>query len=76
VDKRGHQPFGYPISTYKGHPGLQLVDRGSLSGAGAETGSADGRWHRVAGIVKRLPRAARCPPLWMAYAETITRSSM
>jgi hypothetical protein len=58
VDKRGHQPIGYLIYIYQGRPGLQLTDGGSVSGAGAGTGIADGRWHHVAGVVKRLPPQA------------------
>ena len=55
VDKRGHQPIGYLIYIYQGRPGLQLADGGMVSGAGSEAGIADGRWHHVAGVVKRLP---------------------
>ena len=55
MDKRGHQPLGYLIFTYQGRPALQLADGGRGRGPFAETSIADGRWHHVAGIVKRLP---------------------
>jgi hypothetical protein len=55
VDKRDHRPLGYEIFTYKGRPGLQLADGGRGRGPYAETGVADGRWHHVAGVVRRLP---------------------
>jgi hypothetical protein len=55
VDKRGHQPTGYLIFIYNGRPALQLADGSKGRGPFAETSIADGRWHHVAGVVKRLP---------------------
>src|SRR5580700_2699540 len=55
VDKRGHQPLGYLILTYKGRPAIQLADGSRGRGSFANVSIADGRWHHVAGVVKRLP---------------------
>jgi concanavalin A-like lectin/glucanase superfamily protein len=55
VDKRGHQPLGYLIFTYKGRPALQLADGSRGRGPFWDVSIADGRWHHVAGVVKRLP---------------------
>jgi len=55
VDKRGRQPLGYLIFIYKGRPALQLADGSRGRGPFAENSIADGRWHHVAGVVKRLP---------------------
>lgn len=55
VDKRGHQPLGYLIFIYKGLPGLQVADGGRGDGPIAKASVADGRWHHVAGVVRRLP---------------------
>jgi hypothetical protein len=55
VDKRGRQPLGYLIFIYKGRPALQLADGSRGRGPFAENSIADGRWHHVAGAVKRLP---------------------
>jgi hypothetical protein len=55
VDKRGRQPLGYLIFTYKGQAALQLADGSRGRGPFAEANIADGRWHHVAGVVKRLP---------------------
>jgi hypothetical protein len=55
VDKRGHQPVGYLIYIYQGRASLQLADGGLVTGGGSQAGIADGRWHHVAGVVKRLP---------------------
>jgi hypothetical protein len=55
VDKRGHQPLGYLIFTYKGRPALQLADGSRGRGSFANISIADRRWHHVAGVVKRLP---------------------
>jgi hypothetical protein len=73
VDKRGHQPIGYLIYIYQGRPGLQLVDGGMASGAGAGTGFADGRWHHVAGVVKRLPPQAAAMFVDGVRQDTATR---
>ena len=55
VDKRGHQPLGYLIFTFQGRPALQLADGSRGRGPFWEASIADGRWHHVAGVVKRLP---------------------
>jgi len=55
VDKRGRQPLGYLIFTYQGRPALQLADGGRGRGPFWEASIADGRWHHVAAVVKRLP---------------------
>jgi hypothetical protein len=55
VDKRGHQPLGYLIFTYQGRPALQLADGSTGRGPFWDASIADGRWHHVAGVVKRLP---------------------
>jgi len=55
VDKRGRQPLGYLIFTYKGRPALQLADGSRGRGPIAEISIADGSWHHVASVVKRLP---------------------
>jgi len=55
VDKRGHQPLGYLIFIFEGRPALQLADGSRGRGPVPETSIADGRWHHVAGVVKRLP---------------------
>jgi len=55
VDKRGRQPLGYLIFIYKGQPALQLADGSRGQGPFWEASIADGRWHHVAGVVKRLP---------------------
>ena len=55
VDKRGRQPLGYLIFIYKGQPALQLADGSRGRGPFWDASIADGRWHHVAGVVKRLP---------------------
>jgi len=55
VDKRGHQPLGYLIFTYKGRPALQIADGSRGRGPFWNVSIADGRWHHVACVVKRLP---------------------
>jgi hypothetical protein len=55
VDKRGRQPLGYLIFIYKGQPALQLADGSRGRGPFAQASIADGRWHHVAGVVRRLP---------------------
>lgn len=61
VDKRDERPRGYAVFVERGgHFGVQVasgehhistvVDRGRLG--------ADGRWHHVAGVIKRLPPQA------------------
>jgi hypothetical protein len=55
VDKRGHQPLGYLIFIHQGHPVFHLADGNKGYGRIAETDIADGRWHHVAGAVRRLP---------------------
>ena len=55
VDKRGRQPLGYLIFTYKGRPALQLADGSRGVGPFWQASIADGRWHHVAGVVRRLP---------------------
>jgi hypothetical protein len=55
VDKRGHQPLGYLLFIYKGQPAIQLADGSRGRGSFADISIADGRWHHVAGVVKRLP---------------------
>jgi hypothetical protein len=55
VDKRGHQPLGYLIFIYQGRPALQLADGSRGRGPFADASIADGRWHHVASVVKRLP---------------------
>lgn len=62
VDKRDHSPLGYLIFLYNGHPGLQVANGGKADAAIAKSLSvADGRWHHVAGVVRRLPTQ----PLWI-----------
>lgn len=55
VDKRGRQPLGYLIFAYQGRPALQIADGSRGRGPFWSVSVADGRWHHVAGIVKRLP---------------------
>jgi hypothetical protein len=64
VDKRDYQPLGYLIFIYQGHPGFQV----SASAGGfadraiaMSLSVADGRWHHVAGVVRRLPPE----PFWI-----------
>jgi hypothetical protein len=62
VDKRDYAPLGYLIFIYNGHPGFQVSAGGSVDKAMAMSLSvADGRWHHVAGVVRRLPPQ----PLWI-----------
>jgi hypothetical protein len=58
VDKRGRQPLGYLIFIYKGQPALQLADGSRGRGPFADISIADGDWHHVAGVVRRLPPQA------------------
>jgi hypothetical protein len=56
VDKRDYAPLGYLLFTYKGHPGFQVSDGGKDHNVIAMSlNVADGRWHHVAGVVRRLP---------------------
>ena len=56
VDKRDYAPLGYLMFVYKGHPGFQVTASGQVDAAIALSLSiADGRWHHIAGVVRRLP---------------------
>lgn len=56
VDKRDYSPRGYLIFLHKGHAGFQVVDGGKADNAIARSiHVGDGRWHHVAGVVRRLP---------------------
>jgi hypothetical protein len=56
VDKRDYTPLGYLVFLYKGHPGFQVSASGAVDNLIAQSPSiADGRWHHVAGVVRRLP---------------------
>jgi hypothetical protein len=56
VDKRDAAPLGYLMFLYLGHPGFQLSNGGTFDQAIAmSVNIANGAWHHVAGVVKRLP---------------------
>jgi hypothetical protein len=56
VDKRDYSPLGYLIFLYLGHPALQIPNGDRDTNTFAMSANiADGRWHHVATVVKRLP---------------------
>ena len=56
VDKRSHDPYGYLIFLWRGHPGFQVpIPDVHTNALAREDPIADGRWHHVAGIVRRSP---------------------
>lgn len=55
IDKRDAVPRGYLIFIHQGHPGFQLAYGVHGNLWAREMKVADGRWHHVAGVARRLP---------------------
>jgi len=72
VDKRSHDPYGYLVFLYRGQLGFQVPSPAGPAGhdrALADTyPTADGRWHHVAGVVRRLP-----PARFHVYVDGVVR---
>jgi len=72
VDKRSGAPLGYLIFTDKGNAGFQVSAGGTVDAVIAKSLSvADGRWHHVAGVVRRLPPQ----PLWI-YVDGVKQTQV
>lgn len=57
VDFRNEQPRGWALYIRKGQAGFQVSDGADIVDAVAATSNiADGKWHHVVGVVKRLPQ--------------------
>jgi hypothetical protein len=75
LDKRDDGPRGYAIfMERRGHIGFQVGAGESnwVSTTDFKNASADGRWHHVAGIAKRLPAQ---PPILFVDGELRTSPS-
>lgn len=55
VDKRSPLPLGYLIFLYRGFPGFQIANGDHNSYYSRTKSIADGRWHHIAGVARRLP---------------------
>jgi hypothetical protein len=55
VDKRSNLPLGYLLFLYKGYPGFQVSNGDHHNHYSRTKTITDGRWHHVAGVVRRLP---------------------
>jgi Concanavalin A-like lectin/glucanases superfamily len=55
VDFRNDKPQGWTMFIQQGKPGFQVADGGAVIYASSTTPIADGRWHHVVAIAKRLP---------------------
>jgi Concanavalin A-like lectin/glucanases superfamily len=55
-DHRSNDPVGYLLYVRAGNPAFQVADGSSVSDViAANISIADGKWHHVAAVVKRLP---------------------
>lgn len=72
IDKRSYIPAGWLIYLRKGSPGFQVVFGAELTDSVADNYPiADGKWHHVVGVAKRLPQQ---PP--MLYVDGQLRSKI